>query len=92
MSMTFMIAVEMPGTEDCMEVHVEVHASYGDHGIGSYEYWGFRGRHTDIGWEIETWDWDKSLYTKEQNDAINEACYREQSNFIEAFEQQRMSV
>lgn len=90
--MTFMIAVEMPGTEDIKEVHVEVEACYGDHGIGSYEYWGFRGRHTNVGWEIERWDWDKTLYSKEENDAINEACFREESEFIEAFERYRKDV
>lgn len=90
--MTFMIAVEFPDSDDLTEVDVEVSASYGDNGIGPYEYWGFIGRHTDVGWEIEEWNWDKSKYTQEQNEAIHEACLREESNFIEAFEEQRQSV
>lgn len=90
MTLTITIYAEFPNADDYSPVDVDVIAVYGDHGIGSYEYAGIYGRDVQMGWEIEDWHWDKSLYTAEQNDIINEACYAEQSYFIEKFEQERL--
>ena len=92
MTITFSVAVTFPGEEDEQLVDVDVYAVYGDHGIGSYEYAGIRGYHKDYRWDIEEWTWDQSKYTKEQNEAINEACYREQSEFIDTFERESRDI
>ena len=86
MTRTFDIPVEIG--EDILMVEVTVDASYGNHGIGSYEYWGFKGSDVQMGWMIEDYTWDESKYTMEQNQAIHEACMREESNFYDAINEE----
>jgi len=43
-----------------------------DIGIGSYEFWGAKGYDSHWVWELEDAQWDKSLYTPEENKIINQ--------------------
>lgn len=92
MRITFSVAVQFPNEEEDRLIDVDVYASYGDNGIGSYDYAGIRGYHQDWGWEIDEWSWDMSKYTKEENDAINEACHREHSEFLDTFERESRDI
>lgn len=68
---TATITLEIELSEDkYLDVSLTVNGSYGNHGIGSYEYWGFKGNDVQMGWEIDDWEWDQSLYTAEENKAI----------------------
>lgn len=55
-----------------LEIELDYHISKENSGIGSYEYWG--SREYDAGHDyyvIENFEWDKSLYTAEQNEFID---------------------
>lgn len=71
--------------DDMLIVDLEVSGTYGDLGIGSYEYWGFKGRDVRMGWEIEGWDYDESLYTKEQNKMIEEYIQKNEDYICNKF-------
>lgn len=65
------MTLEVELSEDkYLDVKLTVNGSYGNHGIGSYEYWGIPGNDVQMGWEIDDWEWDQSLYTAEENKAI----------------------
>lgn len=59
------------GEEKQLNVGLDVYASYGNLGIGSYEYWGAPGNDVQMGWEIEGWEYDKMHYTKQQIELID---------------------
>jgi len=70
---TATMTIEIDFSEDkYLDVKLTVNGSYGNHGIGSYEYWGFKGNDVQMGWEIDDWSWDESLYTAEENKFIAE--------------------
>lgn len=70
---TATMTIEIELSEDkYLDVELIVNGSYGNHGIGSYEYWGFKGNDVQMGWEIDDWSWDESLYTAEENKFIAE--------------------
>ena len=50
---TIEIEYEVNGEFEYVTVDFRVEASYGDLGIGSYEYWGSREVDTRMGWEVE---------------------------------------
>lgn len=55
-----------------LEVELDYNISVENSGIGGYEYWGYRGY--DAGHDyyvIENFEYDKSLYTEEQNEFID---------------------
>lgn len=68
---TATMTLEIEMSEDkYLNVELDVTASYGNLGIGPYEYWGIRGNDVQMGWEIDDWSWNRSLYTEEENKAI----------------------
>lgn len=80
------IAREIEINEDeVLRVYFLVSATYGNHGIGDYEYWGFRGRDVQIGWEVDDVSWDKSLFTDEQNALIEKFYDTELDSIIKDF-------
>ena len=82
--MTITVEIPVEFTEDEYElVSVEVEASYGNHGIGTYDYGGYVQNDVQIGWLVEGFYWDETKYTKEQNEIIYEACLREESKFYD---------
>lgn len=65
------ITLEIEVSEDKhLNVELTINASYGNLGIGPYEYWGIPGNDVQMGWEIDEWFWDESLYTEEENKII----------------------
>lgn len=56
---------------EVFEVEFTAYALWVDNGIGSYEYWGQVGHHSQWEWEIEEIEWDKKKYTPEQNQSID---------------------
>lgn len=66
------ITVEVPMEDTTIEVELEVHATYGNRGIGSYEFWGMQGRDDKYDWELEYLGWDSKKYTAEQNKVIED--------------------
>lgn len=56
---------------DYVPVEFEIYGSYGNLGIGSYEFWGFRGYDEQMGWDIDEVKWDKTLYSPEVNAIID---------------------
>lgn len=56
---------------DCVSVKFVVDASYGNLGIGSYEFWGMRGYDEQMGWDIDDVKWDETLYSPEVNAIID---------------------
>lgn len=66
---TIKLEIEI-GEDKYLFVDVVINASYGNLGIGSYEYWGIRGNDVQMGWEIEDWSWNESLYTEKENKVI----------------------
>jgi len=57
--------------EEVLVVNFKIEGSYGNLGIGSYEYWGFRGNDVRMGWEIDEMSYDEAEYTPEQRLIIN---------------------
>ncbi len=70
---TATMTIEIELSEDkYLDVKLTANLSYGNHGIGSYEYWGIRGNDVQIGWEMDDYSWDETLYTAEENRFIAE--------------------
>lgn len=69
---TFYHAIEVQFEEYCVYVDLVIEASYGDHGIGSYEYWGIPGRDVQMGWEIDDITWNDKIYSERMNQLITE--------------------
>lgn len=75
--MKISIVDEISYIKDGQDIFLEVEF-YGDmilenNGIGSYEYWGYRGYdHGQDYYECEGVDWDKPCYTEEENAAIQQ--------------------
>ena len=65
---------------DYINVKFTIYASYGNLGIGSYEFWGFKGNDVQMGWDIDEVTWDKALYSPEVNEIIDK--YLEDMNSI----------
>lgn len=72
------IEVEIPftneeGEEDYryIEVDIVIDAYYGNLGIGSYEFWGFKGNDVQMGWEIDDVQWDREKYAPHVNLVID---------------------
>jgi hypothetical protein len=70
--MTVTEEFEIPFNDDYIYVDITIEASYGNLGIGSYEFWGIRGSDNRYGYEVDDISWDKTLFTEEQNDVIDE--------------------
>ena len=69
-------------------LNVEYNGQYGDFGIGSYEYWGFKGVHHDWGFELEDItsikddqgnDWSEKL-TSSEKDKLDQECIEDGEN------------
>jgi hypothetical protein len=56
--------------DEYIYVDFEGDPSYEDVGIGSYEYWGFRGNDSSMQWVLEDIQWDKSQYSDDVNTII----------------------
>lgn len=55
-----------------LEIELDYHLRTENNGIGSYEYWG--SKEYDAGEDylvLDDVEWDKSLYTNEQNELID---------------------
>lgn len=65
------------------DVKFELEGSYGNLGIGSYEYWGMRGNDVQMGWELDDCSWDKSLYTEKENEIIEKYAEKNSDYFCE---------
>lgn len=86
------VEVEFPldnGEFDYKDVHFSIKASYGNHGIGSFEYWGSKERDDQWGWEIEDITWDKSLYNGRENKVIEEFVDNSSDLFFDHFERRQ---
>lgn len=57
--------------EDILVVNFYLEGSYGNLGIGPYEYWGAKGNDVQMGWEIDEMSYDEAEYTPEQRFIIN---------------------
>jgi len=80
--------IEFPlenGEYDYKDVEFRIEASYGNLGIGYYEYWGMRGNDVQMGWELENYEWDRSLYTEKENQIIEEYAEENSEYFCEMF-------
>jgi hypothetical protein len=63
---------DMSTEEEWLNVEFYGDASVENDGIGSYEYWGFKGYDKGHNYFIvENITWDKSKYTEQQNQEIN---------------------
>lgn len=70
---TATMTIEIELSEDkYLDVSLTANLSYGNQGIGPYEYWGIRGNDVQMGWEMDDYSWDETLYTAEENRAIAE--------------------
>lgn len=86
MTRLFNIAVELE--EDYVLVEVFVDATYCKDEYDQCSESGRWHKTETAGWELEGYTWDQTKYSKEQNDAILEACFREESNFLDAFNEE----
>lgn len=57
-----------------------------DHGIGPYEFWGCRGCDRDLRPTCDDVQWDKTIYTDDENNAIERHLERNIENIIEYIE------
>lgn len=87
------IEVEIPSTNEegeedyrYIEVEVVIDACYGNLGIGSYEFWGFKGNDVQMGWDIDEVDWDKKNYTPEENKLIDEYVEKHMDDLLDKIE------
>lgn len=87
MTRHFEIAVEL-SEDEILFVPLIVEYTYGNHGIGKYEYWGHTEYDYNFGYAIDEILWEESKYSKEQNEAILEAVLREESNIYEAINEE----
>jgi len=63
---------DMSTEEEWLNVEFYGDASVENDGIGSYEYWGFKGYdHGHDYFIVENITWDKNKYTEQQNQEIN---------------------
>lgn len=69
---TFYHQIEIEFEEDCVYVDLTIDASYGNQGIGSYEYWGAPGNDVQMGWEIDDIMWNEKIYSDKMNHLISE--------------------
>ena len=74
------------GEYEYHDVEFTVNATYGNHGIGADEYWGFKGRDDQFGWELDDYEWDKTKYTDAQNKAIEEWAEKNYDTLMKSFE------
>ena len=62
--------VPFKDVEICVELEGDIQIQ--NDGIGSYEFWGMKGYDAGVDYKIcETITWDRTLYSDEQNNAIN---------------------
>jgi len=68
---TYTTEIELWEESDILEVEFTGELTLENDGIGSYEYWGAKcyDAGTDY-FELHSLDWDKTLYTEEQNQHI----------------------
>lgn len=66
------------GDEGDKFVDLNIEATYGNRGIGKYEYWGAVYTDDNWCWEIEYIDWDRSKYTDEENKIIEDFTIEEE--------------
>lgn len=69
---TFYHQIEVDFEEDSVYVDLTIDASYGNNGIGSYEYWGIPGNDVQMGWEIDDILWNDKVYSERMNQIITE--------------------
>lgn len=72
--------------ESIGEVWFEVDAKYGNFGIGKYEFWGAYYVDDDYRWEVNYVDWEKQLFTDEENLIIS--TFVENTDFEKELEKQ----
>jgi hypothetical protein len=72
------------GEEDYDYINVEftVDGSYGNLGIGGYEYWGMKGYDEQMGWEIDDITWDREKYAPHINLIIDRYVYRNMDSIL----------
>lgn len=81
------IELKVPSNDGDLIVELDVFASYGNRGIGKYEYWGAVYNDDDWRWEIEDLDWDRTKYTPEQNELIEKATLEEEKYILDQYEE-----
>lgn len=79
------ITKEIPYEEEELVVEFEVEASYGNRGIGSYEFWGMKGSDDDYCWEIDFIGWDAEKFTAEQNKAIEDYTIENEEKILNEY-------
>lgn len=88
MTRHFSIPVEFPGEEEIQMIPIVVELVYGNHGIGTYEYWGSTEYDYNVCYAIDEILWEEQKYTKEQNQAILEAVLRDESMILQAINEE----
>lgn len=78
--------MEIPTLDD-KEVEFTGSASFGNHGIGPYECHGYKGNDIQMGYEITGYEWDQSLFTVDENRAIEEWVDKNDSKLTAALEE-----
>jgi len=87
MTLELVIAVEF-GEDDCQMVPVTIDASYEKDDYDQDEI-GRWHKTVSAGWVIDEFIWDKTKYTQEQNEAIHEACFMEESKIIDQLNEEQ---
>lgn len=67
---SILVDVEFGENFDVKEVELTGNITYGNMGIGCYEFWGQKCNDVQMGYEVDGVNWDYDLYTKEENDII----------------------
>jgi hypothetical protein len=81
------IAVEF-SEDDCRMVPVTVDASY-EKDDYTQDYVGRWHKIVSGGWVIDDFIWNKTQYTQEQNEAILEACFMEESKILDQLNEEQ---
>lgn len=82
------IELKVASDDGDLIVELDVFASYGNRGIGKYEYWGAIFTDDDWCWEIEDVQWDRTKYTPEQNELIEKATLEEERYILNQYEEE----
>lgn len=68
--MTEYVLIYVPHEDEELEVEFLVEGSYGNHGIGGYEWWGHYERDDDWRWEIDDITWRTEDFRPWENETI----------------------
>lgn len=74
MTNTFTLEIELPRSEDLIEIEVTTEGNWENDGIGAYEYWGCKGvdRGTTF-FGIDTWQWDTTGFSPDEIKLVESA-------------------